>query len=176
MKYGEQMREKSVEEKRMIGTYRKDRDQKREISLNSEKVLSWDCPSEIKSVSTWNEIVPSLCGLGFVYVQDKETLYQAFLILDRIHYVQTKLKELEVKINEKPEDDRVLQRYKIYVEMQRKDMNAFDVKLKEFFVGPKERMKIALELNQIIEKAKSPLERFVKSEVKINPKGRDGKK
>lgn len=140
---------KSVEELQLTGTYRADRHAKREIALQGDKVTYWPCPSTVKSKDAWEEIVIPLVNLGLIWQQDRQTILDAFLILDRIKKNKLRIKSIETKMQKNPHNEALLKVWDIYTTKELRWIRAYDEKMKEFFVTPKQRMKAAIELNNV---------------------------
>lgn len=153
---------KSTQEKKAIGTYRKDRDKTKNVKLNpiivdGIKVVKWDCPKEIKNKSAWNDTVKPLLLLGLVFEQDKQTILDAFSIRDRIIEIRIKIKLVEQELFDKPTDEKALLRYKTFCSLEVKYITKYDDLMNGFFVSPKERLKGLVLFNQT-EKTKDAID------------------
>lgn len=150
---------KSIEEKKLIGTYRHDRDDDKSISINVDKITDiepkQEWPDDIKN--QWHEIIPYLCGLGIIYIQDIPTLYQAFDLLQNIK----RLKEIKVKLDNKSLLSKNLKKYNTICSLELKNMRQYNELMAKFFVSPKERMKIMIDLNKNKEIEKDAIDVFL---------------
>ncbi len=141
----------SIEEKKVIGTYRSDRHSKYDIQLNGDKIIAIEPPNNLTPavLSTWNDLIPYLCNLGLIYKQDTDTLYQAFSILTELEAIEADIK----KLSNKQKLNKNFAKYIKLAELKLKYIKHYNDIMANFFVSPKERLKaIQLFVNTEVKK------------------------
>ena len=122
---------KSIQEKKLTGSYRPDRDKTKGITVRGEVMTSVAVPKGLSTPiqKAWSDIVPYLCGLGIIYKQDIPTLEQAFTILEDIYQLE--------QVRGSPRS----KKYIMYSELKLKYIRIYNDLMRSFFVSPKERLK-----------------------------------
>lgn len=92
------------------GTYRKDRDKNPDEGKTLVSFKTINCPDTIqgKAREIWEQLVPGLCALGLLGLQDIILLEQTFMLLQEVYYIQTELQRLRgLKTNRGNRDKKV---------------------------------------------------------------------
>lgn len=129
----------SVEEKKLLGTYRKDRHEQYDGKVPGDTLVDIDPPTGLSDVAAeqWRLIVPALCTLGIVYRQDAPTLYQAFGILTEIE----RIIQLKKKLDNKSLLSKNLRKWTELSKLELSYIKEYNNIMRLFFVTPKERLR-----------------------------------
>lgn len=154
----------AIEEKKMRGTYRKDRDGDKEIPISGAVASVVEPELTGGALAQWRSIVPVLCGLGVIWPQDIPTLYQAFRLLEEIEHLAGAQNIIggiscaEMKENEKLEAVAI---YKGVLSEKLKCITLYNSLMGAFLVSPKERLKAAALFNEEKKKKQSAADKLL---------------
>lgn len=119
---------KPIEQKKLEGTYRKDRDGGKDIPI-AGAVFSVVAPRLTGAAAKhWEDTVPFLCGLGVIFPQDIPSLYQAFDLLEEVQRLED--------IRDEEDAGTVLGK-------KLKCIGLYNQLMAAFLVSPRERLKAA---------------------------------
>lgn len=152
---------KSIEEKKLDGTYRPDRDKPDapevvilKQKMDGLKVLSIEPPDEIKNdaylIEAWEWTVNPICGLGIIYKQDIQSLYHLSFLLKEISRIKNEISKISVKNKN----------YKTLNQLLVSNIKEYSNLAGHFLVTPMARMKASSFALHNEEKKKDELEEF----------------